>query len=54
MRSRLPTGRASVINVDNLLTVPKVLLEPDPIGRLGEIPRRRLDAALRWALDIRT
>ncbi len=47
-------GRASVINVDNLLTVPKVLLEPDPIGRLGEIPRRRLDAALRWALDIRT
>ena len=60
IRSEVPIGRteglgrASVINVDNLLTVPKVLLEPDPIGCLGEIPRRRLDAALRWALDSRT
>jgi mRNA-degrading endonuclease toxin of MazEF toxin-antitoxin module len=60
IRSEVPIGRteglgrASVINVDNLLTVPKVLLEPDPIGRIGEIPRRRLGAALRWALDIRT
>ncbi len=59
IRSEVPVGRTeglgrAVINVDNVLTVPKVLLEPDPIGRLGEIPRRRLDAALRWALDIRT
>ena len=46
-------GRASVVNVDNALTVPKDLLEPDPIGRLGEAASRRLDAAIRWALDIR-
>ncbi len=46
-------GRASVVNVDNVLTVPKDLLEPDPIGRLGEAASRRLDAAIRWAVDIR-
>lgn len=59
IRSEVPVGRAeglgrgSVVNVDNVLTVPKDLLEPDPIGRLGEAASRRLDAALRWALDIR-
>jgi hypothetical protein len=42
-----------VVNVDNVLTVPKELLEPDPIGHLGEAAIRRLDAALRWALEIR-
>lgn len=59
IRSEVPVGRAdglgrgSVVNVDNVLTVPKELLEPDPVGRLGEPATRRLDAALRWALDIR-
>ena len=59
IRSEVPVGRAeglgrdSVVNVDNVLTVPKELLEPDPIGSLGAAARRRLDAALRWALDIR-
>jgi mRNA-degrading endonuclease toxin of MazEF toxin-antitoxin module len=46
-------GRGSVVNVDNVLTVPKELLEPERIGRLGEAATRRLDAALRWALEIR-
>ncbi len=46
-------GRASVVNVDNVLTVAKESLDPDPIGRLGEKARRELDGALRWALDIR-
>jgi mRNA interferase MazF len=60
IRSEVPVGRseglgrASVINLDNVLTVPMELLEPDPIGHLGETAGRRLDAALRWALDIRT
>jgi mRNA-degrading endonuclease toxin of MazEF toxin-antitoxin module len=59
IRSEVPVGRAeglgrgSVVNVDNVLTVPEELLEPDPIGRLAEGATRRLDAALRWALDIR-
>ncbi len=57
--SEVPVGRTeglargSVVNVDNVLTVPKELLEPNRIGRLGEAATRRLDAALRWALDIR-
>jgi mRNA-degrading endonuclease toxin of MazEF toxin-antitoxin module len=59
IRSEIPVGRAeglgrsSVVNVDNLLTVPKDLLEPGPVGRLEKASRRRLDEALRWALDIR-
>jgi hypothetical protein len=39
--------------VDNVLTVPKELLEPEPIGRLGDAANRKLDGAIRWALDIR-
>ena len=59
IRSEVPVGRVqglgrvSVVNVDNVLTVPKELLEPEPVGRLGEAADRRLDAAIRWALDIR-
>jgi len=59
IRSEVPVGRAeglgraSVVNLDNVLTVPKELLEPDPIGHLGDSASRRLDAALRWALDVR-
>jgi mRNA interferase MazF len=58
IRSEVPVGRtegldrASVINVDNVLTVPKELLESTPIGDLGGTASRRLDAALRWALGI--
>ncbi len=59
IRSEVPVGRAeglgraSVVNVDNILTVPKELIGPDRIGQLGEEARRRLDAAIRWALDVR-
>ncbi len=59
IRSEIPVGRAeglrrrSVVSVDNVLTVPKEMLEPEPIGRLGESATRQLDAAIRWALDVR-
>ena len=60
IRSEVPVGRAegleraSVVNLDNVLTVPRELLEPEPLGRLGPRASARLDAALCWALDIRT
>ncbi len=41
-----------VINCDNLLTVPLADLDPQPVGRLGEIVRADLDRALHYALDI--
>ena len=44
---------ASVISCDNLLTIPQVVLDPAPVGRLGEVRRAALDGALRYALDIR-
>jgi mRNA-degrading endonuclease toxin of MazEF toxin-antitoxin module len=59
IRSEVPVGRAeglgraSVVNVDNVLTVPKGSLDAEPIGELSAVSRRSLDAALRWALDIR-
>lgn len=42
-----------VISCDNLLTVPKAMLDTDPIGQLDEVASARLDRALRYALDIR-
>lgn len=44
---------ASAINVDTLLSVPKDLLDDEPVGTLDLHGRARLDAALRYALDIR-
>jgi mRNA interferase MazF len=41
----------SVISCDNVITVPKVLLD-EPVGHLGLDARLRLDQALRYALDI--
>jgi mRNA interferase MazF len=43
----------SVIACDNILTVPKVQFDPDPVGVLGTVARAQLDQALRYALDIR-
>jgi mRNA interferase MazF len=43
---------ACVITCDNVITVPRADLDPDPIGRLDEIKRAELDGALRYALDI--
>jgi mRNA interferase MazF len=42
----------SVINCDNLITVPSVVLDPAPVGRLDLEARVRLDRSLRYALDI--
>ncbi len=43
---------ASVINCDNVLTIPQSILDTRPVGHLDEIKRTRLDQALRFALDI--
>ncbi len=42
----------SVVNCDNLITIPISILESRPVGRLSEIKRAQLDRALRYALDI--
>ncbi|MBO0691680.1 MAG: type II toxin-antitoxin system PemK/MazF family toxin [Acidimicrobiaceae bacterium] len=42
----------SVISCDNLITIPKTLLDPEPVGHLELDSRIRLDQALRYALDI--
>lgn len=58
IRSEVPVGpsqglpETSVINCDNLLTVPKADLDIDPVGRLDEVNRAALDRAIRFALDI--
>ena len=46
----LPT--AGVITCDNILTVPKVRLDPGPVGVLDLDERAQLDRAVRFALDI--
>lgn len=43
---------ASVISCDNVLTLPKELLAPEAVGKLGVAKRADLDRALRYALDI--
>lgn len=42
----------SAISCDNIVTIPKNLLQADPVGSLGFAKRRELDRALRFALDI--
>jgi mRNA interferase MazF len=43
----------SVINCDNLVTVRRSALDPDPVGRLDQVKWAELDRALRYTLDIR-
>jgi len=43
---------AGVVTCDNILTVPKARLDPEPIGILGLEKRAELDRAIRFALDI--
>ena len=58
IRSEVPVGQEeglpepSVINCDNIITVPLDSLDRRPVGRLDEIKRAALDRALRYALDI--
>jgi mRNA interferase MazF len=42
----------AVINCDNIITVGKARLDPDPTGRLDPYTRAMLDRALRYSLDI--
>jgi len=44
--------QVGVITCDNLLTVPKAALDPEPVGVLDLGKRTELDRALRFALDI--
>ncbi|MFZ0626669.1 MAG: type II toxin-antitoxin system PemK/MazF family toxin [Acidimicrobiia bacterium] len=44
--------REAVINCDNIITIGKQRLDPEPVGSLDEVTRARLDQALRFALDI--
>ena len=45
--------KSGVITCDNVLTVPKTALDPEPVGVLDLEKRIDLDRALRFALDIR-
>ena len=42
----------SAITCDNIVTIPKTLLQEDPVGCLSFAKRRELDRALRFAFDI--
>jgi mRNA interferase MazF len=42
----------AVITCDNLITVAKTDLDPEPVGHLDLVMRARLDRALRYSLDI--
>lgn len=59
IRSELPVGREQglpsdgVANCDSLLTIPKDTLQGRAVGRLELSQSVRLDAALRFSLDIR-
>ena len=43
----------SVVNVDEIVTVVKRDIDPDPIGTLGPVKLRELEAAIHFALDLR-
>lgn len=43
----------SAISCDNIVTIPQVTLDRQPVGRLDEVKRVELDGALRYALGIR-
>lgn len=43
----------SVVNVDEIVTVEERALAPDPIGTLGPVKLRELEAAIHYALDLR-
>jgi len=42
----------SVITCDNVVTIPRAVLDPAAVGRVGPPTRAALDRALRYALDI--
>ena len=58
IRSEVAVGQAeglpeaSVITCDNVITIPGVSLDDEPVGHLDLRARADLDRALRYALDI--
>ena len=46
-------GERSVINCDNIVTIPQWDLDTSPAGQLDDLKQVQLDRALRYALDIR-
>lgn len=59
LRSEVPLGPAeglphdSVANVDEIVTVEMQDVDPYPIGTLGPVKLRELEAAIHFALDLR-
>ena len=59
IRSEVPVGAMegllhdSVVNTDEILTVPKRMLDRDVIGSLGPVKLRELEEAIHYALDLR-
>ena len=45
-------AQQAVINCDNIVTIGKQRLDPQPVGRLDAGTRAELDRALRYSLDI--
>ena len=58
IRSEVEVGAAEglpetcVITCDNLVTIPKSVIDDEVVGQLGIVQRASLDQALRYALDI--
>lgn len=58
IRSEVEVGKGeglpepSVISCDNLITIPRDVLDSEPVGHLDLEARIGLDQALRYALDI--
>jgi mRNA interferase MazF len=58
IRSEVPLGPTEglphdvVVNVDEIVTVEKRAVDPDPIGALGPVKLRELEAAIHYALTL--
>jgi len=59
IRAEVPVGSDeglpadSAVNVDELLTVAIKAIDPDPVGALGPVKIRELEAAIHYAFDLR-
>jgi mRNA-degrading endonuclease toxin of MazEF toxin-antitoxin module len=58
IRSEVPLGPAeglsdeSVASLDEIVTVEKRAVDPDPVGALGPVKLRELEAAIHYALTL--
>ena len=59
IRSEVPVGvaeglrRDSVVNIDEILTIPKEMVHQAAAGSLGPVKLRELESAIHYALDLR-